>query len=155
MGTVEEHMNTAALDRTSSITCVTCIIHHIQSTVNVDLASVPRSILQHIALHKMPSSSWSSSQRRLLDPEDDTSKCQKLLIQWHSATSQETYIFSNTTVRTSNPAHLYLLKSILNNLVYAQNNSLEEKLWCERIPHWKHKFNVILWLLLPNKVPSK
>jgi hypothetical protein len=80
MGTVEEHMNTAALDRTSSITCVTCIIHHIQSTVNEDLASVPRSILQHIALNKMPSSSGSSSQRRLLDPEDDTSKCQKLLI---------------------------------------------------------------------------
>ena len=40
---VQDHMNTAVLDRTSSITCMTCYVLHVHSTVNEILVPLDRS----------------------------------------------------------------------------------------------------------------
>lgn len=80
-------MNTAVMDGTSSITCLTCFVQHVQSIVHEVL--VPLGRLTSSAHHTQQNAIiFRVKQSKKITGDKDTSKCQELLSQRHSVISE-------------------------------------------------------------------
>jgi len=87
MVVLQGHMNTAVMDGTSSITCLTCFVQHVQSTAHVVL--VPLCRLTSSAHHTQQYAIiFRAKQSKKITGDEDTSKCKELLSQRHSVISE-------------------------------------------------------------------